>query len=474
MRIALLFPLAFLLACSGDKRTDSDPQTTPGDSDTTDTEPVVACEGDEDCQGWEICEDGACQDGDRNNDWEEAEAVLWEETVYGWLNPENDVDYYSFSASGGEWVRVDTRPTGAEKGESEANEEMDTVVSLYNPNGQLHAWEDDYPTGPVTTYDTVLFAYLPEAGTWTVVVENDVPEKDAAGGGEDFSYALRVTEYGGVTYETDALDDPNYEVELASGYIYAVGVHLEEEGDRDYISLELPYDQCPVLVQGSLNLTGSDANGRVRLIDANGDALLDQNDLGLGSYGLYPEANGDLVLEALDDEERGGDDYWFMVIVKVYDQGWRTSVGGVDYDYQDDSEPNDSQGEAQILTQTSFAADSGSLYNGSYAWGWLESEVDQDWYVFQGEKGWYLTVYSTASWYGSLLDPVFEVYDAGGELLGSYEGDSDDSGPDFENLGPLEEGSHYLRIVHPEGTKEGGPGHFYSFALYVTDFEVTN
>ena len=137
-------------------------------------------------------------------------------------------------------------------------------------------------------------------------------------------------------------------------------------------------------------------------------------------------------------------------------------------------EPNDSQGEAQILTQTSFAADSGSLYNGSYAWGWLESEVDQDWYVFQGEKGWYLTVYSTASWYGSLLDPVFEVYDAGGELLGSYEGDSDDSGPDFENLGPLEEGSHYLRIVHPEGTKEGGPGHFYSFALYVTDFEVTN
>mgnify|MGYP000144136967 CR=1 FL=1 len=92
--------------------------------------------------------------------------------------------------------------------------------------GKLHHQEDDFPTGSVSTYDTVLQAYLPDAGEWLIVVE------DVNGAGEqDFEYLVEVEEIGGTTSEDDSFGDPSSNVVADSdSTIWSVGVLLEEDG----------------------------------------------------------------------------------------------------------------------------------------------------------------------------------------------------------------------------------------------------
>ena len=66
------------------------------------------CSTDNDCAQGLICENTECIDGDRNNALEEAESLLWEASKSGIINPAGDVDYYTFNAEGGEYIRVYT------------------------------------------------------------------------------------------------------------------------------------------------------------------------------------------------------------------------------------------------------------------------------------------------------------------------------------------------------------------------------
>ncbi len=85
--------LLFLLACSGG--------TTGTDTNTNPTTPDDSCVTDADCQDWEICGDEEeCVVGDDNESLEDAEGILWEQTVTGHLQTEGDQDFYSFAADG--------------------------------------------------------------------------------------------------------------------------------------------------------------------------------------------------------------------------------------------------------------------------------------------------------------------------------------------------------------------------------------
>src|SRR5678815_1317390 len=90
-----------LTACVKDKPIED---SRPDGDDGGDDGGTSDCADDGECSPWQICEAGDCLDGDRNNATDEAEPLLWEGAAEGYINPENDVDFYSFTADGGEYI----------------------------------------------------------------------------------------------------------------------------------------------------------------------------------------------------------------------------------------------------------------------------------------------------------------------------------------------------------------------------------
>jgi len=454
----------------------TDPGTDPSGDDTGDSDTSVACEADDACEAWEICEADACIDGDRDNSSADATPITWDESITGHLNPEEDWDYYAVTVQGGEFARISTRPTGSEDGEPDASEDMDTVVATYDADGNLLSWEDDYPTGgSVSGSDSIVYTYFPEAGTYTIGVTDYTTffDSDEKLGGQDFSYVLNLQEYSGAPDETDSFGSPGAERDVKEGYLYPVPVLLEEPGDSDWIQLNLPYGDCPVVLRGSSHSDGTDALAHTRLYSAEQDLLLDLDDLGTDGSGLYPAVDGGkAVIEALDSDGGGGANHWFFVIISAYEQGYSTTVDGEDIDYQVDAEPNDDQGQAQFVSQTDLQTSSGADYTGAYLWGTQDGEGDEDWYAFHAESGWYLNAWGTADYNGSLMDPAIEIYDATGTLLSAWY-DGGDNAPDLENLLIETSGTHYMRVFDETGAAPGGAPYFYRFSIFVSDFEAT-
>ncbi len=472
MRLVVLSLLALTACPPGDEITD--PGTKP--DETGDTQPIDdGCENDEACEDWEICESGACIDGDRDS-FAGPTTITWDDELLGYLNPEEDWDYYAITVEGGEFARIATRPTGSGDGETEASEEMDTVVATYDMDGNLLSWEDDYPTGgSVSGSDSIVYTYFPEAGTYIISVMDYTSafDSDEKKGGPDFSYVLSIQEYSGPPDEDDSFTTPGADREVKEGYLYPIPVLLEEEGDSDWIELSLPYADCPVVLRGSAHLDGTDAEPRVRLYSAEQDMLLDLDELGTNGVGLYPDVDGGkAVIEALDDNGAGGDNHWFFVIASIYEQGYSTSAEGQEIDYQLDGEPNDALEEAQLLGQTDLESSSGGQYTAAYVWGTQDSEGDEDWYAIHATAGHYLNVWGTADYNGSLMDPAIDVYDATGTLLADWYDGYDDA-PDLENLPVETTGTHYIRVYDETGAAPGGAPYFYRFSIFVSDFEAS-
>ena len=197
MRTFLLpFLLTLSLACSGDQGIDEDDdQDTIDDGDGDDSGPVDdSCATDEDCPSWSICEESECIDGDRNNSVDEAERLLWDDSIDGIINPAEDVDYFTFEAEGGEFVYISI--------EDDEDEDTDLVIVLRKPNGKVLAMADNYATGTsVTGIDAGLFGYIPEEGSYSVSVE-DAGSYYSGGdpeGNEDYRYSLSLDKYGRTT-----------------------------------------------------------------------------------------------------------------------------------------------------------------------------------------------------------------------------------------------------------------------------------
>ncbi len=219
--------LVALVACGGkDDEEPTDDGTEPPECvEDTDCERLVA-----------ICEAGACVDSDRDDDFGSARAIeLGEDNARaGVIFPEGDVDTFVYEAAEPQWVSVRTV--------TQDESPLDTVVQVWNADGDLHAAGDDYPVWPyrVSGFDTVLYAYLPSAGTWYVTVEDASTfygEEPRAG--EDFTFDVLIREANG-TREPDAIDDPAVDVTVADGNtVYVTGVLIEEPGDSDYLELDV-------------------------------------------------------------------------------------------------------------------------------------------------------------------------------------------------------------------------------------------
>lgn len=435
----------WILACTGGTTTSDDTGTLPTVDDS--------CESADDCADWEVCsDDSECVVGDDNDELDSAEAILWEQILTGYLQTDGDQDFYSFDADGGEWVRIDTIAQGN-------TDELDTVVTLYDPIGKVHHVEDDHPSGSVSTYDTVMYTYLPDGGTWTILVE------DVNGVGATSSrYDLELREVTNGVDGADSFDDPGYVLDVeGSGSIWAIGVLLEEDSDEDFLRLDLPYDDCPILLVGSQGERGSEATPTVELYTDQDQVLLRKEGLGLDGTAFYPEVDGGVATIVASDADGGGSgDHWFYVYVQVYDAG---------YSYTAQIEANDTSDDATDVVLTADENGSGSAFEWGGIWGTIDERGDEDWFAFHAPEAWYLQVRGQTDSIGSFLVPEVQVYGPSGDLLtGTL--DANDDFPDTWNIGPLSEGRHSVQIIAADLT-DYGPEFYYTARIDVTNYEAS-
>jgi hypothetical protein len=430
------------------------------------------CDADADCEAWEICEDSVCEDGDRNNAVDEAETLLWEDPTTGTINPVGDVDYYRFTAEGGEFVRI----------ESVLADDVieyggDTVLTLRDSAGKVVTEANRFATETgVTGVDAAMYAYLSAAGDYTITVQDDgTYGADPEGLEEGFAayrYELTLSEWSATTEEPDAFAQPLYTIDLSDSRQWAtVGVLLHEAGDVDYIGLEVRagVEGEMLFLDGNQNIDGSDLSPRVRLLDADGDALSDKLGVGPEEYALVPFVEaGSYIIEVSDAVGSGGDDHWTWLHVISRPDDWDGS------EFTREVESNDLSATAQELTQTEAETSSGNLYTYSNMLGTVDAPDDEDWYAFSagfGENWFGLCLNSLA--YGSTLSPQVELLDAAGEVVESWSATSAGD-PDLyvDNL-TLDDGDYFLRVTGLDGAA-GALGDWYMFTLYIAGFEATS
>lgn len=462
MRLTTL--LVLLFACTGDKPPGSGDPSGGGEGGG-EGEGEPECADDDACGDGEICEGETCVDGDRNNSVAEAEAIVWESVASGVINPAEDVDYFTFLAEGGEFVRISTALT-VDRDEADTRG-WDTALTLRDPTGKVLARVNDYPTGVrVSSGDAVLYAYLPQSGTYSIEVE-DIGTWTGSGeaiGDPDYGYTLTLSETGSHTRESDSLESPSYDLDVSgAGTLYPVGVALEAADDSDWAELSFPYGEAGVVVYGMADMGGSDATPTVRLYDRDGALLLDKEGVGTDGVAYYPGLREDTyTIELTDALGGGGEDYWFFVFLIAQDEGDA---------YPEEEEPNDDTTTATELAQYLAESDDGD-YTYAFMWGDLELAGDQDWYLLEGmEDGW-LTVCLNSAVYGSTVAPTIEVYDGEGALQATVEGDpgADDGNTVLENLSVAE--ADYALVVRAPDEETGGLDAWYMMTVFTSTFEV--
>jgi len=454
MRLSSFSAIFLLTACTGEK-------PTPFDSDTG--EPPPECAADDDCDAGEICEQGDCAIGDRDNTFPEATPIFQEVEAAGVINIDGDVDYYSYASTGDEWVRVHTIT------DEEAEDGLDTVVAIYTAGGALHAYMDEYPTGSVTTYDSVLHAYLPAAGTWYISVEDrsSFYDEDDLNSSSSFEYTLKVVPANS-TSEIDELMTPSYELNPTSGTsTYSVGVHLQETGDADYITVTMPWGDAPLEIYTQSTIPGSAASPTVTVYDDTYTPILSKSGLGEGGSAKYFDAKQvTYTIEATDELSGGGDDYWYVLYVRTRDEG---------YGYTREIEPNDDADTTQLLELATYETSAGTsgFYEEGLIQGILDAEGDEDWVSFSpaitGTDPLRISILCSGEYYGSLTDLAIDITGPDGSIDQTIT-EGDDSTPDAYNLTPVSAGTHKIRIYSEDAFY--GPGAYYRCTFWVTDFDV--
>ncbi len=444
MRASIVVLSLFVVACLGKNEV----------VDTGEEEVEAECAREteaDDCFSWEVCEEEKCEIGDRNNSPEEAELLYWEQETSAVLQESDDVDYFTFAAEGGEYIRISTMAL------DEDEEDMDTILTLFTPIGKVHQVEDEYGAGSVATYDSIINAYLPYEGDWTVAVE------DVEGYGSSRSeYEIGLAEYGTHTREEDSMESHSESVEITgAGSFWAIGVHIGEPGDVDYFELDLPWDGCPLYLMGSEYTDGQDSIPSVEVYDVDGTQLLRKDDMGSGGDAIYPAVNGGSVIVAAQDAlGGGGENYWFFIYVQIYEEsGWEL-----------ETETNDSQADANELTTEWDSNDWGDVGT-SRGWGVMDVEDDEDWFWVEVRQDHYLSLFGSADGMGSIMDGYVEVFDVNGDSVASGEAGDEDAFPDIRNIGPLEAGIYSIQVTDESGVG-GTPMSYYRFTTYVTDYEV--
>ncbi len=454
MRRSIILGLSLFVAGCGPRVEDTAPEV-GGDDTDVDTE---ACTDDEECGDGEICDADACVDGDRNNSVEDATALLWgtDFTAEGVINPAGDVDWYAVEAEGGEFFRAAVVTAEAEEG-------LDSVLSIYTSAGKRLAWEDEHPGGGISGLDSVVYAYFPEAGTYYLAVEDNGTfyEEEEPVGGPDETYTLTILDLGGGGSEPDSAQDAGIAYTgMSTSTWYSIPVLIEEDGDVDYASIELPEAGTPAFFLAGIHNEESELSPALTVYNEAGDVVNQFDGPTAAAPARLPEPAGTRYVVAVGDAAGGfGADYWGWMFFILRDVG----SGNVSGD-----EPHDDVASAELLELEDQAPDSGRWYAG-YRQAWVDVG-DADVYAFSVPfDDAYITASLGAQTYGSLLVARVEILDATGTVIEAA--DSTAAGDESaRNLGPYPAGDYFLRVSSTD-PEVGGEGYFYLFGLHATSFQ---
>jgi len=456
--------LSFLLAagCSGDDPIDDGGDGTGTDDGGTGDDGGPECFTDDGCETGQICEGEACIDGDRNNSLDEAEAMLWDADVMGTINPAGDVDYFTFAAAGGEFIRLD----------SIVDEEAghDLVLVVRDTLGKVLMVGDEYPTGGnVSTYDAMIYAYIPEAGTYSVSVE-DVGTYYSGGepeGGLDYSYTLSLLETDRHTAEEDSVESPSYVMQTSTANtFYPLGVVIDTPGDIDHVQVSFPHDDGTFVMYGMEDLGGSLAQPSVRLLNGDGEPLSTQDSLHASNVLFHPDMDaGAYMLELGDSAGEGSAHHWFYVFALISD---------ADSSYPDETEDNGIQAMANEIVLTEHENSGGNLFSKGTMEGFSDGPADEDWFAFDAPyaETWVVMCMNSSIW-GSGVTPSIDIINGVGEVLAAVEGDAAASpNANIENV-LVGAGPHFVRVRAPEDATTG-PDQWWRFNLFAASFEVSS
>lgn len=448
---------------------DVSPDVEDPDGSTTTTAEAI-CESDDECPNGTICEtvDGEadCVDGDRNNDPSEAIGMLWEDTVEGVINPSGDTDYYSFSARGGEYVRIVTTSEFAD---------ADTVLVLRDDTGQVLTWSDDFPTGSaVSSLDSVIYAFLPYEGEYLISVEDYYAymDPDNAYGTRDYDYEINLSTWSQATQEPDIVGE-SLEFELDGTNMWnSIGVVIDTDGDSDWIEIDYTAkdedgnDAKFLGIAGMVNLDGSDLNPVVKLYNESQELLAEIEGVGANGTLLYPDmSEGKYYIEIVDANNGGSITHWTYVFL----------IARANTPYPLENSGNSSIENAQAVEMVPLSTDGGNDYTVGRQMGYLSGDGSADWFSVthdqQLDDGQFI-VCLNSSLHGSTAMPLVELFDETGNLLSEQTCDPDAEPNLAIVLDDVELGQVYLSVSSEDAT--GVPSDWYQFLVYSTSFEASS
>ncbi len=370
----------------------------------------------------------------------------------------DDIDIYKVAGTAGQQFRVQVINID----EGEAEDSLDTVVQVFEANGTRIAWEDEHPAGEVSTYDSVCFGFFPSTADYYVQVSDLRTFEGTTSPVTSTDYTIQVLSPGSLPTDPDSLLSVGGGFDIENSYSwYSFPVLFEEEGDADFVSVTLPYDDASVVFVAAEHIESSPAQPVVDVYNQDAEQVFHADPAWLGEGRQMLSTLGtSYVLGIGNSAGGGGEAYGAWIFVLVTEEG---------YGNERETEPNDEL--ADDLDMVDQEPSAGSWYAG-YAEGRVESSADLDRYAFATGGEAYLSVAFGALSYGSLLVAELDILDEGGNVVATSTSVGGED-PQIENAGPFAAGTYTVTVRALDdgsgGTLGGvGEGGAYRLGAHVT------
>jgi hypothetical protein len=410
------------------------------------------CEADSECRfarGLEICEAGACIEGDRNNGPEDAQLLEPGDVADLYIAPAGDVDWFRFQGTAGDLVRILTT--------ADETEDLDTVIRYFDADANEIGFNDDWTRIGSVPPDARLHTGVADTGIVYFTVEDrrswindptDPPE-----GGDDFRYEASFQNFdqlGGTTVGIEADDTPAQATPWVfeePNFNYTVGGFLGVAGDVDWYAI-------PVVAGEAVRLYGVPNNGTAATPTITphyqrGEEFVPIRtyyDLSLDSSnrGYIPILEtGNLLLAIEDATGGGGNDHWYV---------WHGAKNPAADGFPPEVEPNDQPVEATT-----------GIVDGPESvafWGRIDPAGDVDHYALEAEAGDRLSVNFETTEHDEPTRPGISVIAPDGTVEFTVEWSIGDPPPTLLNH-ELTQSGRYTVQISEQDPASGGGNYFY-------------
>lgn len=429
MTRSLLLALALFSACDDKAATDDSVTTDDSEENTTDDSSST--------------DDSEEPTGEAGNDIATASPVIVDETsgllAAETIDPAGDRDFFAMSLNEGDHVQLFTA-SYAIFGEVL----VDTVIRIYDPNGNFLAEDDDMPYRFQET-DSAVYFQAATTGTYYVeVLEWGDWAGEGANGGDTFEYELYGNVIGDLEiFANDTFADADtliadstvlYYASAFSDYPYHFFGDFEDGDNTDIWPLNFEETGAHYMWSFWPGYYG-DAQVVMSLYNPDNELVATTE---LPAYTPNYRVAYDVgIMHQIDVAGT-----WYLVVDNISgDYGAGNFYPGVLMGYTDafatvETEPNDSAAVSNALTWTESTTTAGYFYargNGVLpepndsvdVWNILSIDTD-------GLAGKYLNVGVAAEFMGSTLDAEIIILDGDGQVVASSSLNETDDGPDPE------------------------------------------